>query len=92
MFREKGVTDNSRKSLKTKLGGARSVLEVIVTNNELWIRSHLLFAAFSNAYDLPHKVKLSNILKTERYQTKVSITFLAFENTETKIDLKMKKA
>ena len=92
LFREKGVTGNSRKSLKTKLGGATNVLDVIVTDNELWIRSPLLFAGFGKIYDLIHKVQLSQISNAELNKNKVVITFNSGEKTETTLDLKMKKA
>ncbi|WP_146035296.1 hypothetical protein, partial [Formosa algae] len=92
LFREKGVSGNSRKSLKTKLGGARNVLEIIVTNDELWIRSPLLFAGFGKTYDLLHKVQLLHISNAELNKKNVVITFNSTQKTETTLDLKMKKA
>lgn len=92
LFREKGVSGNSRKSLKTKLGGASNVLDIIVTDNELWIRSPLLIAGFGKTYDLLHKVQLSRISNAESNRKKVIITFNSDGKTETTLDLKMKKA
>jgi len=92
LFREKGVSGNSRKSLKTKFGGAKNVLDVIVTDCELWIRSPLLFAGFSKTYDLLHKVQLSHISNVESNKKKVVISFNSDGKIETTLELKMKKA
>ena len=92
LFRENRVSGNSRKSLKTKLGGARNVLEIIVTNDELWIRNPLLFAGFGKTYDLLHKVQLPHISNAELNKKNVVITFNSTQKTETTLDLKMKKA
>lgn len=92
LFREKGVSGNSRKSLKTKLGGASNVLDIIVTENELWIRSPLLIAGFGETFDLLHKVQLSRISNAESNKKKVVITFNSDGKTETTLDLKIKKA
>jgi hypothetical protein len=92
LFREKSVSGNSRKSLITKLGGANNVLEIIVTNDELWIRSPLLFAGFGKTYDLLHRIKLTDVLNVELSKKKVVISFKSGSNSDTTLDLKMKKA
>lgn len=92
LFREKRVSGNSRKSLKTKLGGTKNILDVIVTDNELWIRSPLLFAGFGKTYDLLHKVQLSQISNAESNKKKVVIIFNSGEKGNTILDLQMMKA
>ena len=91
LFREKSVSGNSRKSLSTKLGGARNALEVIITNDELWVRSPLLFAGFGKTYDLLHKIKLTEILNVELSKKNVVISFKENDKLTTTLDLKMKK-
>jgi len=90
--REKGTSGNSRKSLKTKLGGANNVLEIIITQEELWIRSPLLLAGFGKTFDLLHRVPLSEVLDAEYNKRNVVVSFKTDNNLETTLDLKMKKA
>lgn len=92
LFQEKRVSGSSRKSSKTKRGGARNVLEVIITNDELWIRSPLLFASIANTNDLLHKVELSEVLNIELNKENVAISFSTNDKSETTLDLNMKKA
>lgn len=91
-FREKGASGNSMSSLKTRLGGAKNVLEIIVTNDELWIRIPVLFAGFGKMFDLLHKVKLTAILKVELTPKGVLIAFKSDNLSETILNLKMKKS
>ncbi len=92
LFREKGVSGNSRKSFISRNGGANKALEIIVSDNELWIRSAILFAGFGKYSDLIHKIKLVEITKICVDQKIVTITFNSTSQTKTTLDLKMTKA
>lgn len=92
LFREKGVSGYSSKSLRTKLGRAKNVLDIIVTDEELWIRSPLLFAGFGKTYDLLHKIRLPQISHAELYRNSVVISFNSDRKTETTLNLEMKNA
>lgn len=61
-FREKWASGYSTASLKTKMGGASKVLDVIVTDSELWIKGIIpMFSYIGSKHDLLHKVPLANI-------------------------------
>ena len=92
VFREKRVSGGSRKSFITKGGSASKVLDVVVTENELWIKCSVLMAGFSWAFDLVHKVDLSNITSVNINKNKVSLSFQSSKNESTVFDLKLKKA
>jgi len=63
IFNEKKASGYSKKSFFTKMGGARNVLEVIVTEKELCIKGIMsVFTFIGTKYDLTHRVPLDNIL------------------------------
>jgi len=66
-YRDRAASGNSRRNLATKLGGASRALEVIVVDDELWIRTpypwRLLFTGAE--FDLEHRGRLSEIDRTE---------------------------
>lgn len=74
-FRERGVSGGPLTSWRARMSGARKTLEVIVTEDELWIRPVLIAAGFRHL-DLIHKVKLNDVKKTEIDNLLVRITFL----------------
>lgn len=92
LFKEKRASGFSRKSFITRLGGANRVLEVIITSEELWIRSPLLFAGVGDHSDLIHNIPLNNILKIERINNKVIISFKTAGNLVATLELNLKKA
>lgn len=92
VFREKRASGGSRKSFITKGGSATKVLDVIVTEKELWIKCSLLMAGLSWAFDLVHKVSLSDINSIQINKNKVVISFKSPKNEVTTFDLKLKKA
>ncbi len=62
-FHENGASGRSLKNLATRFGGASRCLEVIVTDEELWVRLGSPFSfLFSGAeYDLMHRIPISRI-------------------------------
>ena len=67
VYQEKGVSGYSKKSFFTRIGGARNVLEVIVTESELCVKGIMsVFTFIGTKYDLTHRVPLSNIVSASR--------------------------
>jgi len=93
LFREKGVSGKSRKSFSTKMSGVINILDIIVTNDELWIRGPKYFVESLIESDLLHKVNIKDIVNVEfNKKNKVVLSFKSNSNSLTVLDLKMKKA
>lgn len=75
VFREKSASGNALKNVLTKLAGVNNTLDVIVTNEEFWLKSPLLLAGAVNRFGLLHKVSLKNIYKVEAKGKKVQVEF-----------------
>ncbi len=75
LFREKRVSGNSNKSFFTKMGGAQNVLDVVITHNELWIKSAVLFAGLGKKSDLLHRVRLEDVISVKEVKNKVHVEF-----------------
>ena len=65
IYTKRMVSGYSTKSIWTKLGGARNVLEVLVTDTELIIKTNMFFASIASRYDLLHRIPLNKILTME---------------------------
>src|SRR5687768_2363125 len=65
-YRDKLARGHLVKEFKTAAGKADKSLEIVVTENELWIRSMLLFAGVVKQYDLIHRIPLNKIRKVSR--------------------------
>ncbi len=91
LFREKGVSGYSEKSWLTKLGNANNVLEVILTNRELWVRSPVIFAGFLKTFDLLHKVELKQVTVVKAEHSKLELGVRTKDGIERIIHLRMKK-
>lgn len=61
IFRETRATGRSLLNWKTRLGGGRNVLEVVVTETEVWIRAPMPFAIVAQHYDGLHRVPLTDV-------------------------------
>lgn len=91
IFRERGASGHSKKSILTKLGGASRALDVIVTSQELCIKGIWpMFTFIGSKYDLAHRVPLSNIERVESNGQKVEIQFRNSEGEETLVELSLK--
>src|SRR5687767_15323126 len=60
-YRDKTATGYSTQSWKTKVGGASRAIDIVVTDQELWLKSFLLFAGITKQHDLLHKISLTKI-------------------------------
>nr|WP_321405576.1 hypothetical protein [uncultured Carboxylicivirga sp.] len=92
LFQEKRVSGYSAKNWMTKMGGAQNVLEVILTKNELWIRSNMLFAGFGTRYDLLHKISLKQVKLLSAQDRSVVLEIRGNDGMVRNIHLRMRKA
>ncbi len=73
------------------MGGARNVLDIVVTDTELWLKSMVLFAGIGQQYDLLHKIPLNKIVKVEKIGRKVQIDFQTKAEEDKQVVLITKK-
>jgi len=91
VFREKGISGYSKKSLITRLGGSNKVLEVLLTDTELGIRGvHPIFTFIGSFYDLSHRIKRENIINTQKVKKHIELTFMSESGHQTEIVLVLK--
>jgi hypothetical protein len=91
VFREKGASGHSNKSLRTKLGGASKVLDVVVTENELWLKGIWpMFSYVGTKFDLIHRIQKSNIKAVKASSRDVEIWFENESGTESHVVLRLK--
>ena len=91
VFRERGASGYSTKSLIAQFGGATGVLDVVVTREELWIKG--IWPAFTyigTKYDLAHKVPLTNVKEAKLSGPEVSVTFTNESGIKTNVQLRLK--
>ena len=91
LFREKGASGHSKQSLRTRFGGASRVLDVIVTEHELWLKGIWpMFTYIGSKYDLTHRVLKTKISKVRTRSHDVEIWFENERGTESHIELRLK--
>ena len=92
IFREKGVSGHSKASIRTKYGGASKVLDIVVTDKELWVKGIWpMFSIIGSKYDLLHKVPLSAIKMVEAKGNRVELKFMNESGEESHIELVLNK-
>lgn len=90
-FRERGASGRSHKSLATKFGGASRVLDVIVTDRELWIKG--IWPAFTfigTRFDLTHRVPLETVGSARVDRRRVLFSIRGPLGTESTIELQVR--
>src|SRR5688572_15243352 len=75
-YRDKKASGHSTKNWKTKVGGARNSMDIVVTDKELWIKSMLLFAGILQQHDLLHRVPLDRITGTQENGKEIVLDFV----------------
>ena len=75
VYRDKTASGFSSKSWVTRMGGASGVLDIVVTDRELWLKSMWLFASVGKRYDLLHKISLENITGADSNGRKITLDF-----------------
>lgn len=74
-YRDKTATGYSTLSWKTKAGGASRVIDIVVTDTELWLRSFLLFAGITKQHDLLHRIPLHKIMRVNETGEEITLDF-----------------
>ncbi len=84
VYRNRFASGYTTKRSFWKNGRANNALDVVVTDNELWLKSMLLFAAIALKIGLLHKIPLKNITNATLQGNKVIIDFKndAFEDAQ----------
>lgn len=93
-FRERRASGRALTSLKTRLGGANNALDVIVTDDELWLTSFALFgfmAAVAQRFDLLHRVPLERVEGVMRRKSVVRVRFYRESGEPCEVELRLKK-
>jgi len=76
IFREKRASGYSKKSVITRIGGARNALDIIVTDTDLCIKGIFLpFSVIGLFYDLTLRIKLSDIVEITPEGKEVEVVF-----------------
>ena len=90
LFRERGASGYSNRSLFTKLGGANRVLEVVVTDVDVWIKGIWPpFSYIGTKYDLTHRILRSQIRSVEARAGSVELRFRSETGGESHVVLKL---
>jgi hypothetical protein len=90
-FRERGASGHSKKNIFTKLGGASRVLDLIVTDGELWIKGIFpMFTFIGTKYDLTHRVSLSKIEKSIPKKKSIELWFENEAGEKSHVELRVK--
>jgi hypothetical protein len=93
VFRERGVSGHSKASLRTRWSGASRVLEVVVTDNELWIKGIWpMFSYIGSKHDLTHRISRSSVTKVHATNGKVEVWFTNEQGNESHVELRLKDA
>lgn len=75
-YRDKTALGYSTKSWQTKIGGTSRALDIVVTDNELWLKSFLLFAGITQQHDLLHKISLKKITRIKENGKEITLDFV----------------
>ena len=90
-FRERGASGHSNKSIITKFGGASGVLEVVVTDKELWLKGIWpLFSYIGAMCDMTHRVPRSSIKKCMASGDTIELFFTNETGIESHVVLELK--
>lgn len=66
IYSEKYGSGYSTKSFRSKHGGVRNILRIIITDKELILKTPLLLAYIAQKHDMLQRIPLERIYKTER--------------------------
>jgi hypothetical protein len=91
LFRERGASGRSNRTLLTRMGGAAGVLDVIVTEQELWLKGIWpLFSYIFAMFDLTHRVPKSSIRKVTRRDGIVELWFENERGRQVHVELELR--
>jgi hypothetical protein len=87
LHRERFASGCSHRSLLTRLGGARNMLHVVLTDSELWVTTFAYFRGLTAKYDLDHRIPLADVTRVNERWRSVIIEFNHSDQTTGKIQL-----
>lgn len=90
VYQERWTSGHSRKNWRTRMGGARNSLYIVVTDKEVWIRGMAIFVAFSGFYDLLHKIPIKNITSVEEEGAYLVLSFKTEKGEDRKVAIRSK--
>lgn len=86
IYSEKNASGYSTKTFISRSGGASKVLQIIITDKELIVKTFLFLAYVAEKQDLLHRIPFENILKTEiKKGVLFSKLFIEFKDQNGKI-------
>lgn len=65
LFRERQATGRSHYSFITKLGGANGLLEVEVTDQEVWMKTGIFSILVAKLYKQVHKIPFADLIRVK---------------------------
>ncbi len=90
-FRERGASGHSRKSVVTKLGGANGVLEVVVTDQEVWLKGIWpMFSYIGSRFDMTHRIPKSSVRACTVSNERVELRFISEKGEDTLVVIELK--
>jgi hypothetical protein len=75
VYRDATATGYSKQSWKTKFAGASRAIDIVVTEQELWLKSIVLFANVTKQHGLLHRVQLRKVLRAKPDGDYITIDF-----------------
>jgi hypothetical protein len=88
LHRERFASGCSHRSLLTRLGGARNMLDVVLTDTELWVTTFAYLRGISVKYDLDYRIPLIDVVSVEKsWMRSVVIHFHRSDRTTEKLQL-----
>ena len=72
---ENSASGYSTQSFKTKMGGAKNVLRIRVTKNELWLTSNTLMAWILEKFDLLHLIPIKSLKSVKIENKNINVEF-----------------
>ena len=90
-FQERFCSGYSMQSWKTKMGGASNVLDIIITDDELWIKLPMIFAGIAKEFDLLHRINLRNIVNIHSKADGIVVDFIDPKGEHKQVFLQLKK-
>jgi len=90
LHRERFASGCSHRSLITRLGGARNMLHVVLTDSELWVTAFAYFRGLAGFYDLDHRIPLAEVTHIEDRGKSVLISFNRNDQTAGVLELRLR--
>ena len=88
-YRYKWASGYSTKSIFTKIGRIRFASDIVVTDQELWIKTHPLIAYKAARFDIIHKIPFDAILHVTANGKQVTIDFIGEEYEHKQVKIKI---